>query len=287
MAILRPRDRLPLITYLRVQEAFERDLLNVLRRSAADAEKQLLAIAGRDGIGAAIRADQIRLAKRAILAQQAELWRTIGSNVMATRQDAAAAAVRVNFAYTSMLLRSGLSNAEILRLQTAAEAQARRGIENAISRMQGMSDIPLSEQVYRTQALSGEWVERRIEHALVTGKSWRELAVDVRKFIHPNTPGGASYAAKRLARTELNNAFHATQVRQAVEDPYVVGMKWEVSGSHPKPDECDDYARGGDKGDGVYEPRKVPAKPHPQCLCYVVPEPMPRAEFLRSLAASL
>lgn len=285
---MKPRKNEPLIRYLRVQEAWERDLLYVLNRSAADAARMLKDLAGRDGIGAKIRSDQLKMVQREMKKQQADLWRTIGGSVKAAQLDAASAAIETGFMYKDMLLRSAFSAADIETMMESAVAQARRGLENTLSRMNGLSHVPLSERVYGTQALANQWVDRKIEHALATGKSWKELADDVRGFIRPDTPGGVSYAAKRLGRTELNNAFHATAVRQGIDDPYIVGQRWNLSGSHPKPDECNDYAddvhyEGGEPG--VYEPNAVPAKPHPQCLCYITPEVMDEDTFIAQLTA--
>ena len=286
---MKPRKNEPLIRYLRVQEAWERDLLYILKRASSDVSKQIRDLAGKEGIGAKVRADQLRLVQRELKKQQASLWRTIGSTVEAGKMEAAAAAVETNFVYTDMLLRSQFTRAEIETMLESAQAQARRGLDHALSRMNGLSNIPLSQQVYRTRALSEGMVDRRIMNAIARGASWRELANDVRQFINPNVLGGVSYAAKRLGRTELNNAFHATAVTEAIENPYVTGMQWNLSGSHPKPDECNEYAeqvhyRGGEPG--VYKPEQVPAKPHPNCLCFMTPEVVDEDEFVALLLRS-
>lgn len=101
-------------------------------------------------------------------------------------------------------------------------------------------------------------------------------------MVDPSTPGGVSYAAKRLARTELNNAFHTTQQASAEVNPFVVGLRWNLSMSHKKPDRCDELAAGHSPGktSGVYLPSDLPRKPHPQCLCYTTNEMMDEDEFL-------
>jgi hypothetical protein len=116
----------------------------------------------------------------------------------------------------------------------------------------------------------------------------RELARLVRNYIHPDTPGGVSYAAQRLARTEINNAFHTTSLRHYNEQPWVEGVKWSLSSSHPHADACDEYAtevhfRGGEPG--VYKPEDTPSKPHPQCFCYVSPVTMSDEAFIRAFNA--
>jgi hypothetical protein len=83
--------------------------------------------------------------------------------------------------------------------------------------------------------------------------------------------GMGSYAARRLARTEVSHAFNEG-VRQAAEaNPFVDGVKWNLSGSHKDADECDALAQGSSRGlaPGVYRPSEFPRMPnHPHCLCY-------------------
>lgn len=101
-------------------------------------------------------------------------------------------------------------------------------------------------------------------------------------MIDPNTKGGVSYAAKRLARTELNNAFHTTQQASAEVNPFVVALRWNLSNSHVTEDKCDELAKGHSKGKtpGLYTPGDLPRKPHPQCLCYTTNEMMDEEDFL-------
>jgi hypothetical protein len=118
--------------------------------------------------------------------------------------------------------------------------------------------------------------------------SAKEIAKQVFRFIDPETPGGASYAALRLGRTELNNAFHTNSIKQAQAMPWVEGVKWNLSGSHPRPDECNEYAedthyRGGDGG--VFLPQDVPPKPHPNCLCFTTTETQSDEDFIASYRA--
>jgi len=276
-------DRRPLIAYLKVQEAWERELLIVLKRAAADADKQIRALAGKDGIGAAIRREQLRLVKQALLKQQAELWDVIGSSVKAAQARAAAAAVASTGEYEAMLLKSKLSKGEIEAMLRAATAQAERTVDVVSRRLNGLSDRPLSSRVYRSRALANGMVQREIERVIATGGSWKDLANRVRGLILPNTPGGVSYAAERLGRTELNNAFHAVSVQRAIKSPFIEYVQWHLSGSHPKPDDCNIYADEehvkGQPG-GIWRPQEVPSKPHPNCLCYTTPITISDEEFI-------
>lgn len=87
----------------------------------------------------------------------------------------------------------------------------------------------------------------------------------------------------RLSRTEINNAFHEQQKR-AGDKPWVEGVKWNLSGSHPRPDTCNDYAnQSNGLGRGVFKTGDVPDKPHPQCLCYLTYETLSPEAFLDAL----
>lgn len=150
-----------------------------------------------------------------------------------------------------------------------------------------MNAIDLSPRVYKNRALAAGQVDQAINTGILLGKSSKEIAADVRGLISARAPGGVSYSALRLGRTELNNAFHTTQTRAYAEQPWVAGVKWNLSGSHPRPDACDEYARQDhdDLGAGVFRRQNVPGKPHPQCLCYITAITISREDFIDNLFA--
>jgi hypothetical protein len=76
----------------------------------------------------------------------------------------------------------------------------------------------------------------------------------------------------RLARTEINNAYWESARRASIESPVVKGIRWELSGRHPEYDVCNILAESDlfELGIGVYPAEYLPAKPHPNCLCYQV-----------------
>jgi hypothetical protein len=96
------------------------------------------------------------------------------------------------------------------------------------------------------------------------------------KGVATRTPrsGMGNYAARRLARTEVTRAFGKATIQAAEFNPFVEGLKWNLSGAHSKPDECDSKARRSSRGmePGVYTVRDVPSYPtHPNCRCYLSP----------------
>lgn len=278
-------DRRPLISYLRVQQDHDREMLRILRASNTKINAELKRLAARSGVGAAVRRDQLALSQQAINREMATLWQRVGDHTAAGRANAAAAAVRSTTGLNA--LRGVLPAADLDYMLRSAEATARRGIATLEARL-GLSQIPLAQSVYKNQALSTGKVDDIVNAALARGASARELADDVRKYIRPDVKGGVSYAAMRLGRTELNNAFHAQQVQTGISEPWTTGLLWNLSGSHPRPDECNEYADsvhylGGRAG--VYKPEEVPAKPHPNCLCFTTPEVDDRETFIKNFEA--
>ncbi|NJJ37833.1 hypothetical protein [Paenibacillus apii] len=85
-------------------------------------------------------------------------------------------------------------------------------------------------------------------------------------------PGDLSYEALRLVRTETAAAFGEGTILAARATPSYIGMRWVLSGVHPKPDICDEYA-GAENGlgRGVWSPGQEPHMPaHPNCLCVLI-----------------
>lgn len=82
------------------------------------------------------------------------------------------------------------------------------------------------------------------------------------------------YRLNTISRTELANAFHLSQITATEDDEEIIGYQWRLSASHPRHDICDVYATVDyGLGKGVFPKDKVPRrKPHPHCLCYLVPK---------------
>jgi predicted nucleic acid-binding protein len=230
------------------------------------AERELDRLDG-SGPGAVVRSAQIMQAVTAISHALSDLWLAMGDLVRAGQQDARTEALRQSFRLDKTLLYLEVPEGKRAAMLNNLLESSRFNVEAALARVY-ISRIPLAEKVYRTAELTRGWVESRVTKAIARGATPAELAKEVRRFINPATPGGASYAAKRLARTEINNAYHAVIAVHNEDKPWVTNIKWNLSGSHPTTDICDVYAK---KNGGLFPKDKVPRKPHPQCLCYIVP----------------
>lgn len=250
--------REPIARYANIQRLNDEDFRALLRDASKEAER------------IAQSAGDVRRAQLDLARHQQQLWRSVGDSTRVAIGDGVdAAADSVSYLNSIMM---GATGGSTRFWQHSMLAQARSGIDSFISRTS--NGVPLAERVYKGQAWSNDLINRKVNGLLLSGASAKEIARSVAGLIDPATPGGVSYAAMRLGRTELNNAFHTTTVRLAQEQPWIEGMQWNLSSSHPEGDECDDYAfkvhwRG--HGQGVFKTSEVPSKPHPQCLCYVTP----------------
>lgn len=95
--------------------------------------------------------------------------------------------------------------------------------------------------------------------------------------VFTRTPYGNSGLARprTLARTEISRAYGAATTQAAALNPFVAGLKWRLSASHPQMDQCDQRASADPNGlgKGVYPVDSVPRYPdHPNCLCTLSPK---------------
>ena len=246
-----------------------------VRRLATNASREAKRmLQGLDPNG--IRAAQVQMAKL-----NAELWGNIASATKIGMGDAVWNATNMQALFDEKLFSAAGVGSRYWRESMIAQAQ--QGVQNLISRK--VNGITLSQQVYRSQALSKGLVDKAINNGLLLGKSVAEIQRDVVGLIDPAVPGGVSYAANRLARTEVLNAYHTTSIQNFQKTPWVEVVEWNVSGSHPRPDICNEYAedvtfKGGDPGQ--YRPYEVPDKPHPNCLCYVTPVTMDLDRYVKN-----
>lgn len=268
----------------RLQKVGDTQVLKVLRDGVRALDEQLAGLS-RNSFSEAIRRDQILTVKRTLLREQSKIMRATGSVARARRLEAAAKAIQLGGRIDAVLLRAaGLPATYAEELAASLTRGLESTLDVAMARLGG-SAVPLSQRVYRIDT----WLAGRVGHmvntALVQGLSAREFAAKARDWISPNTPGGVRYASMRLARTEINNAFHAMSIQNGIEKPWVQAQRWNLSGSHGHADQCDVYAKqeNGDLGPGLYPPEGVPGKPHPQCLCYITPEVEELDSFLTHL----
>jgi len=270
--------------HARTQNLAARTILRSIGRAHWDMIRMLRTLDDRGSISDLVRAEQLRTIQRAMMLEQARLWESLGDVITARRLEAAASAVQLGSAIDDVLFAATGREEDARALKRSLMASAEQTINVAVARIT-TSALPLAQRLYQSRVWADGRVQRMINSALLRGLSAKEFAAEARGWFRPDTPGGVRYAAMRLARTEINNAFHATSVMQAQEKPWISSVKWHLSRSHPKADDCDKIAKGGPKGDGVYPKLDVPRKPHPQCFCFITPVSPSEDEFLDNLVS--
>ncbi len=250
----------PLRAYLRVQLQTDTELKRMFQRAAKDAAAQIRKLPKGD-----IRRQQLETVLRTLRKIQSDLWTGGRTNVVSITTAGRARAVEAAVRNAETLLNTVYAN-----MPTRVAGPLRDGLD-AAARENILTDSvrqrrALSRRVYRSGQHTMQALETTLRSGLLRGLSADEMAREVTRFIDPSTPGGASYAALRLARTEINNAFHEQQIRNG-QRPDVDKVRWNLSGSHKVPDKCNVYA-----SKGLFDSDKVPDKPHPQCLCYLTYE---------------
>jgi hypothetical protein len=272
----------PLQWYLPVQNNLDRNVAVILDDAAAHAERTIATLGAKAGIGAEVRRAQLSAMRAELNRQSTEMWAGItGTTATAFGGAAKAAADASRATDEALFAKMGIQVPEYMN---ATMLQAVDNVPTLLAR--GANNISLADSVYGSKNLADGYVDQTINRGILLGQSAKEIAVAVSSLILPSVRGGVSYAANRVARTELNNAFHRTQVSAHKDKPWVSGFRWHLSGSHPKPDECNAYDSHFQNGDaGVFRADEVPGKPHPNCLCYLTTVTVEEDEFVSKFLA--
>jgi hypothetical protein len=282
----RPAPRSLLNSYLAQEQQMDAELAKVLELAARQSAGQVRRLNLRKGtsIGARVRAAQLQTVLSEIFRIQSDLWTGDVRDVILRNLARAERAAELSLDDVALMLENAVGERRADALITAMRQQARAGMELDRTRRART----LSARVWKNSSLAQGRVERLIRAGIIQGLSARELAANVRSHVSPSTPGGVGYAAMRLARTELNNAFHENQ-KQAAAAPWVRGVKWNLSGTHKHrvkgTDKCDMMATQNiyELGGGRYPADSIPDKPHPQCLCFITYESVSQGEMLDML----
>ena len=256
------------------------ELAAVLQNAANDAAKLVEANLAKGGIGAATRARQLQAASDGLGSLSSSMWGKIGALTRSGVYHASELAVNQQIDREYLM---GMPFNAIRQYEGPMFFSAYQSAEDIISRR--TNGFSLAERIYRNGQATVIQVGKIVDTGLATQQSAMEIAKQVRGHFDPNVPGGTSYAANRLARTEINNAHHDTTIRTTEQQPWVLGYKWNLSSSHPKPDVCNEYADDDHVGlgSGVYKKGGVPSKPHPHCFCYLSIFQDDREQFLKKL----
>lgn len=135
---------------------------------------------------------------------------------------------------------------------------------------QGMS---LSKRLWDLSKTYKYELENYIASGITTGKDAVALSRDLTKFLKGGVSTvyengvvtraigkDVSYQALRLARTEVNMAYHMSNYNRRNQLKFVTGVEVYLSDSHPEEDICNDMA-------GEYPKGYVFLGWHPNCIC--------------------
>jgi hypothetical protein len=276
----------PLQDYLRVQQKMDVRMRGILIQAALTTARKILLLSKKNGVGARTREAQLGLFLEYLKQEQTELWvHTIYPLIVKTMSEAAGSADSAA-EYIDQVLRTAVGDRQAEFLLEGIRVQARIAQQFDLSSRANV----LSRRVWNNVERNTSRIQRIVQKHLVTGSvNARELAADVKRFIDPSTAGGASYAAMRLARTEINGAFHDRQRRIAQDRSWVKSVEWHLSRSHPHKDGCDLIFHGHSEGlrPGHYSSDEIPDKPHPQCLCHVTYDLLSDRDMTNLLRAKL
>lgn len=159
--------------------------------------------------------------------------------------------------------------------------QSLRGWYDPFHRFVDPNGYKLSDRIWRDAVSVRARVDQLLDYHISRGTSAVEIAKELEQFLTPgaavsrtNTPYGreGSYAARRLARTEITASAGRATVNASIANPFVTFVRWVLSLSHKCCDICDTYAAGGEKSDGAYLPENLPTYPaHPHEMCNIQP----------------
>lgn len=264
--------------------AAERQINRVLREASREAAKRAGAITAQSGTSAAVRRAQLS-AIHSVLDEAM----VMNGKIIIDQAEAAAkvAALYQSEGVSARMLDSGLMNkAELTAYLDGVVTSAVSNVQTAVDALNRYR-YDYSERVWRTSAITREWLDNAVTRAVATGQDPRALAKTISQWVSPDYPGGADYASKRLARTEITQAYHASARSRYIAQPWVVGVQWNLSASHSRPDTCNDLSDDAhivNGPAGVFAPEEVPQQPHPNCLCFITPVVNSDKEFADKLA---
>lgn len=263
--------------YIRLQVKYGREIDKELKEARDAIVREI------EGMEPSMRRTQLVGAQGAITQVIKALWKKLGDLIREGSEDAALEAAKAMYEDEEDFLDEIVDDAAKLRvLRDALRQTAQRNVQAMMTRILE-TERPLSRRLYRAEALANQQVSRVVNQHLARGSSAADMARDIRDLVSPNQPGGVSMIAKRLARTEMNNAFHAQAINDMQDRPWIDTVRWHLSKSHPpNGDLCEQYANLG-----LFDVQSVPSKPHPQCLCYITPELPDRSTFLTNLQIGL
>lgn len=254
--------------YLSLQSVSDARVVAALKDALRHAENVTRQIEGKAGPGAVVRTAQLQANVIELRKILHELFLVVGGIVKEDSEKAALLAENLLIKDEMQIWKVVVpdkkdreSNLDALRIS------AQRNIQSTVKRILE-TERPLSKRVWNSESIAQGQLNKTINRHIAMGSSAAEMAKDLRGFVNPAVSGGAPYRAKTLARTEINNAFHAQSIHDMQTRPWINQAVWNLSKSHSEIGcKCDRYAETR-----LFPVDNIPLKPHPGCLCTVTPD---------------
>lgn len=175
-----------------------------------------------------------------------------------------------------------LSLQKIEQETVKANKLAIKAIEN-----RDYSGKTLSKRIWEISDSTGKSIKEVLKSGIAEKQGAIQLANSLEKYVkngkktfareYPNMmkrieylPENLNYEGLRLARTEMVGAFSKSNRERGQNNPFVVGMRYQLSPAHPKKDICDTMVEQDlyGLGPGCYPLDNLPDYPfHPNCIC--------------------
>jgi hypothetical protein len=270
-------------SFARISGQTDREILKLLAEAAEQSRRETARLMRDAKFGKLTRSAQQSLITNALHKEMRNVWEGVGHlTIFGEKESARVALAAMDFLQDDVWKKTGRPGNDFRR---AIVREANAGIDAYVSRQENLH--PFSRRIYKNHLLARDLVGRRVNIGLLRGLTAKEMASSMEDLIRPGAPGGVSYNSMRLARTEINNAFHFSSIRYTREMPWVEGYVWNLSGSHPSVDVCNTMAQTNHDGigRGTYKKGNVPGKPHPHCLCFITTVTASNSKFEKQLNA--
>lgn len=170
-------------------------------------------------------------------------------------------------------------------MRRAVSEQGGRGLEyDPFHLFVDPNGYTLSDRIWRVGVEERARIDALLDYHVPRGTAAVDIADRLERFLTPGatrartrTPYGTegSYAARRLARTEITAAAGRACMAANAINPYVTGTDWRLSASHPRIDICDPVATLSMSGQRLRPPypanRMLVYPLHPHDLCSLLP----------------
>lgn len=149
-------------------------------------------------------------------------------------------------------------NDVIKSVQDGSTLTVRNIVANGVRQGKSVDQIAKDIQAYVKPLKLGEHTKPYDEYRKRFGRP--------RSYVPRNVPQGSiQFNARLIARSESAKTYRQASLDFYDGKSYIEGWKWLLSNAHPKPDECDDFARRTYKSAG-----DIPSS-HAQCMCDIIP----------------